>query len=107
MSGPGRTLAGVHTIQLARAQWLMIDDHYRPRFLIVEEPVVLKETRETHIKHVVRWWNIDPKMREVRAVCDGLVAAETWCREAITQETAKKAELSAQLDIRKQARPET
>ena len=36
----------------------MIDDHYRPRFLIVEEAVVVKETRETHIKHVVRWWNM-------------------------------------------------
>lgn len=95
----------MHTIQLARAQWLMIDDHYRPRFLIVEEAVVLKETRETHIKHVVRWWNIDPKERSVQAVCDGLIAAQTWCRETDAQERAKKAELSAQLDIRKQARP--
>lgn len=98
---PARTLAGVHMIQLARSQWLMIDDHYKPRFLIVEEPVVLKETWETHVKHVIRWWHISPKERTVQAVCDGLIAAEAWCRDADAQERAKKAELSASLDIRK------
>lgn len=79
----------MHLIQLARSQWLAIDDRYRPRFLIAEEAVVLRATGETHVQHVVRWWHLDPKERNAQAVCDGLVAAETWCRETEAQEAAK------------------
>lgn len=93
----------VHTIQLARSQWLVIDDHYRPRFLIVNGPVVLRETGETHVKHRVEWWNVDPKRRKVLAVCDGLLAAESWCQDAITAADGARAALSDKLDIRHQS----
>lgn len=92
-----RTLAVVHTIQLARAQWLVIDVHYRARFLIVEGPVVLRDTGETHVKHRVEWWHIDPKKREVLAVCDGLLAAENWCTDEIARKDAADAALQYKL----------
>lgn len=94
----------MHVIQLARYQWLVVDNHYRPRFLIVEGPLVFRETGETHVKHRVEWWAPDPKKRHVLTVCDGLLAAETWCLGEITRADMAGAALSDRLDVRKQGR---
>lgn len=85
----------MHVIQLARSQWLVVDNDYRARFLIVEGPLVLRDTGETHIKHRVEWWAPDPKKRHVLAVCDGLLAAENWCRDEVLKADASKAAISA------------
>lgn len=92
----------MHVIQLARSQWLVVDNYYHARFLIVEGPLVLRETGETMVKHRVEWWAPDPKKRHVLAVCDGLLAAENWCRDEIVTASTAKAELSNKLDIRNQ-----
>ena len=85
----------MHVIQLARSQWLAVHNHHRARFLIVEGPQVLRETGETMVKHRVEWWAPDPKNRHVVAVCDGLLAAESWCRDEIRRATEEKAKISA------------
>lgn len=85
----------MHVIQLARAQWLVVDNHYRARCLIVEGPLVLRETGETLVKHRIEWWAPDPKKRHVVAVCDGLLAAENWCRDEILRDAEDKAAISA------------
>lgn len=85
----------MHVIQLARSQWLVVDDDYRARFLIVEGPLVLRETGETMVQHRVEWWAPDPKKRHVLAVCDGLLAAESWCCDEIKRVAEEKAAISA------------
>lgn len=85
----------MHVIQLARAQWLVVDNDYRARFLIVQGPLVWRETGETHVKHRVEWWNPEPKKRHVLTVCDGLLEAENWCRDEIMRRDDEKARISA------------
>lgn len=85
----------MHVIQLARAQWLVLDDHVKPRYLIVQGPVVSRATGETEIMHRVEWWNPDRAKRHILAVCDGQVAAEAWCRHQLAVDAAKRAEISA------------
>ncbi|WP_295014220.1 hypothetical protein [uncultured Microbacterium sp.] len=85
----------MHVIQLARRQWLVIDVHYRPRFLIVEAPLVLRETGETHMKHRVEWWSPDPARRHVLTVHDGLLAAENWCRDEIAKSAEERGRISS------------
>lgn len=100
MSGAGGTLPGVHLIQISETAWLVVDEMVKPRFLIVNGPLVHRETGETHLVHRVEWWSIDPKKRTVLAVCDGLLAARTWCREEMKREVERKAEDSARLSPR-------
>ncbi|WP_295012018.1 hypothetical protein [uncultured Microbacterium sp.] len=88
----------MHVIQLARAQWLVIDNEYRARFLIVEGPLVLRETGETHVKHRVEWWSPDPAQRHTLTVCDGLLAAETWCRDEILRRAAERRQISKSVE---------
>ena len=85
----------MHVIQLARSQWLVVDNHYHARFLIEEGPLVLRETGETMVKHRVEWWAPDPKKRHVEVVCDGLLAAENWCRDEIRRDAEERAAISA------------
>ncbi|MBN9155821.1 hypothetical protein [Microbacterium sp.] len=92
----------MHLIQLARCQWLVVDTRYRARFLIVEGPLVFHETGDTHVKHRVEWWAPDPQGRQVLTVCDGLLAAETWCLGEIAKADAARAALSDRLDVRRQ-----
>ena len=47
------------------------------------------------MKHRVEWWAPDPRKQEVLAVCDGLLAAENWCRDEIRHETEDRAKISS------------
>ncbi|MFB7843092.1 hypothetical protein [Microbacterium sp. NPDC056052] len=85
----------MHVIQFARLQWLVVDNRCRARFLIVEGPLVLRETGETMMKHRIEWWAPVPKKRHVKAVCDGLLAAENWRRDEIRRTAEEKAKISA------------
>ena len=85
----------MHVIPLARAQWLVVDNRYHARFLIVEGPLVLRETGETMVKHRVEWWAPDPKRRHVLTVHDGLLAAENWCHDEIRRDAEERAAISA------------
>ncbi len=85
----------MHVIQLARSQWLVVDNRCHARFLIVEGPLVLRETGETMVKHRVEWWAPDPKKRHVEVVCDGLLAAENWCRDELRRDAENGAKISA------------
>lgn len=93
----------MHVIQLAPAQWLVLDDVVQPRFLIVEGPMVSKATGETHIVHRVEWWSIDRAQRRVLAVHDGLLAAQAWCRGEFDHAERSRAEVSRSVDITRQA----
>jgi hypothetical protein len=93
----------VHTIQLSRLQWLILDDHVRPRYLITEGPMVRRDTGETHTAWRVDWWAVEKSGRHTVAVVGGLLAAEAWCRYEIDQDTRTRAEVSRQVDITRQA----
>lgn len=80
-------------IQLAPAQWLVLDDHVKPRFLITRGPLVSRETRETQIMHRIEQWRVE-KPRECVAVVDGLIAVQRWCDHAIKKGTADAASQS-------------
>lgn len=56
---------------------------------------MLRETGETMVKHRVEWWVSDPRKRHVVAVCDGLLAAENWCRDEIRRVAEDKTAISA------------
>ncbi|MDR6867549.1 hypothetical protein J2Y69_002153 [Microbacterium resistens] len=92
----------MHVIQLSERSHLVLDDTVRPRWLIVEGPMVRRETGETHLVHRVEWWHRDPKRRHIVAVCEGMVAARTWCAAEIDRVRQDQEALSATLDIRNQ-----
>lgn len=87
-------------MQLSKHTWLVLDEVPAPRFLIVEGPLIWRATGETYVKHRIEWWTLDPKTRHTLAVCDGLLAAETWCKAEIDRVTEQNAKLSASLDRR-------
>lgn len=84
----------MHTIQLAPAQWLILDGQVRPRFLIVEAPMVRRDTGETHVAWRVEWWSPDRAKRHVVAVLGGLIAGQEWCRAELEREAQSQAAIS-------------
>lgn len=84
----------MHTIQLAAAQWLVVDETVRPRFLITEGPMVRRDTGETHVAWRIDWWAVEKKNRHTVAVVGGLLAAEAWCRAEIERDAQSRARVS-------------
>ncbi|WP_309129494.1 hypothetical protein [Microbacterium sp.] len=73
----------MHVIQLAEAQWLVLDRQVRPQFLMVKGPMVDRATGETHIVFRIEWWSIVKSERRVLAVLPHELVARDWCRAEI------------------------
>lgn len=59
---------------------LVVDDVYRPRYLIAQRPQVLRATGETLVVWVVALFAVERRHRRAVAWCQTLRDAEAWCR---------------------------
>lgn len=89
-------------IQLAESQWLTLDRHVKPRYLITRGPMVQRGTHETHIVCRIESWSHVKKDRQVFAVLPHLGVATVWCRSQIAQDEAEQARVSRSVDITRQ-----
>lgn len=69
----------MRVIQVARRSWLVIDDAFRPRFLIVYAAAVHQVTHETHILYRVDLWALDRRNRTPQRWVDTYVEAVGHC----------------------------
>lgn len=53
----------MRVIQVARSSWLVIDDAFRARFVIVYAAAVNRATHETHMMYRVDKWALDRENR--------------------------------------------
>ena len=87
----------MRVIQLSVRSWLVFTEPATPRYLIVEGPLVHRETGETHMMHRVEWWHIDPKQRNTLSVHDSLGAAQRWCKADLDARETDQARLHESL----------
>lgn len=69
----------MRVIQLARSSWLVIDDAFRPRFVIVYAAAVNRTTHETHIMYRIDKWALDREDRIPQSWVDTYHEAVEHC----------------------------
>ncbi|WJM17151.1 hypothetical protein [Microbacterium arborescens] len=70
-------------IQVARTDWLVIDEAYRPRHLIHYGPAVNRTTGETHLLYRVSKWALERRNRVIVAWLETYQEASEHCRTDI------------------------
>lgn len=70
----------MHVIHVATKSWLVIDNGYRPRYVIAYVPAVHQVTHETHMLYRVSRHHLDREHRRPVAWVDTYLEAVEWCR---------------------------
>lgn len=73
----------MRVIQVATKSWLVIDEIYRPRFLISYGPAVHQRTFETHLLYRIDKWALERQNRIPIAWRDTHVEAVKVCENEI------------------------
>ncbi len=69
----------MRSIRVARRSWLVLDDVFRPRFLIAYVAAVHAHTHETHLMYRIQRWALDREDRRTVAWCETERDAVCFC----------------------------
>lgn len=74
----------MRSIRVAQRCWLIIDEVYRPRFLIAYIPAVNARTHETHMMYRVQQWALDRRDRSTVGWHETERDAIAYCTAVLT-----------------------